>query len=243
MCFSLPGSRVCFFLLVALSWTTTTRAFRAPNSLNARQTLRPSRPPSTTTRALPNNKDDQLLVKPLPSSAPAPPLDSNPPLKVALMVEPTPFTYVCGYSNRFNEMLRYLQKAGDDVSILTTDDTPDPPKSVFGYPIATTLGFRFPLYSHVCVTFDVPELKGLRVMERFRPDIIHITSPGFLLFASLLYARVTRTPLIMSYHTHLPNYAVKYLGHIPRIEVRGRPQLDTVKGAKTRFQRIRRLVA
>lgn len=139
-------------------------------------------------------------------------------MKIALLFEPTPFNYVCGYSNRYNEMLRYIKKAGDDVSILTTDDKPDPPKEAFGYPISTTLGFRFPLYNHVCVTFDLPELKGLRLMEKFRPDIIHITSPGFLLFAALIYARVMRVPLIMAYHTHLPNYAKKYLGYIPRIE-------------------------
>lgn len=67
-------------------------------------------------------------VKPLPPTAPAPTLTSIPPMKIALLVEPTPFNYVCGYSNRYNEMLRYIKKAGDDVSILTTDDKPDPPK-------------------------------------------------------------------------------------------------------------------
>lgn len=35
-----------------------------------------------------------------------PNLKANPSLKVALMVEPTPFGYICGYSNRFNEMLK-----------------------------------------------------------------------------------------------------------------------------------------
>ncbi|GMI01086.1 hypothetical protein TrST_g9322 [Triparma strigata] len=157
-------------------------------------------------------------VKPLDPTAPAPLLSQNPPMKIALLVEPTPFNYVSGYSNRYNEMLRYIKQAGDDVSILTTDDRPSPPTSAFGYPIATTLGFRFPLYNHVCVTFDLPELKGLRLMEKFRPDIIHISSPGFLLFAALIYARVMRVPLIMSYHTHLPHYAKEYLGYIPRIE-------------------------
>jgi len=134
------------------------------------------------------------------------------------MVEPTPFTYVCGYSNRYNEMLRYLKKAGDEVNIVTTDDHKDPPKEAFGYPIEHTLGFRFPLYDHVVVSFDLPEIKGLRMMEALRPDVIHISSPGFLLFAALFYARLMKIPLLMSYHTHLPNYAVKYLGYIPGIE-------------------------
>jgi len=137
---------------------------------------------------------------------------SVPPRKIALMVEPTPFTYVCGYSNRYNEMLRYLKKAGDEVNIVTTDDHKDPPKEAFGYPIEHTLGFRFPLYDHVVVSFDLPEIKGLRMMEALRPDVIHISSPGFLLFAALFYARLMKIPLLMSYHTHLPNYAVKVRG-------------------------------
>lgn len=41
------------------------------------------------------------------------------PKRIGLMVEPTPFIHVSGYSNRFNEMLKYLNKAGDDVEIVT----------------------------------------------------------------------------------------------------------------------------
>jgi hypothetical protein len=70
----------------------------------------------------------------------------------------------------------------------------------------------------VVVSFDLPEIKGLRMMEAFRPDVIHISSPGFLLFAALFYARLMKVPLLMSYHTHLPHYAKQYLGYIPGIE-------------------------
>ncbi|GFH44389.1 hypothetical protein CTEN210_00863 [Chaetoceros tenuissimus] len=68
----------------------------------------------------------------------APDLSLTPPRKIFLMVEPTPFTYVCGYTNRFNEMLRYLSKAKDHVVILTTDSvTPkeELPKEKYGYTI------------------------------------------------------------------------------------------------------------
>ena len=43
------------------------------------------------------------------------PLCTEKPLKIALLVEPTPFNYVSGYSNRFKEMLKFLHKAGDQV--------------------------------------------------------------------------------------------------------------------------------
>lgn len=35
-----------------------------------------------------------------------PKLKATPPVKVALLVEPTPFTHISGYSNRFREMLK-----------------------------------------------------------------------------------------------------------------------------------------
>lgn len=150
-----------------------------------------------------------------------PPLKRNPPRNVALLIEPTPFTHVSGYANRFKEMLRYMSKAGDDVEILTVDTkTPkeDLPAESFGYPIEHTQGFVFPLYDHISLTFDLPEMKGAKMMERRRPDIIHVTSPGFMLFAGLFYARVMRIPLLLSYHTHLPLYGRNYLGFIPGIE-------------------------
>ena len=113
------------------------------------------------------------------SDAP-PPLRRNPPRKICLMVEPTPFTHVSGYANRFKEMLKFLSKAGDEVDILTVDSkTPakDLPKEAFGYPISHTQGFTFPLYNHISLTFDLPEMKGAQIVERMRPDLIHVTSP------------------------------------------------------------------
>lgn len=148
----------------------------------------------------------------------APPLKRAPPRNVALLVEPTPFTHVSGYANRFNEMLRYLAKAGDHVDVLTTDaKTPaaDLPTEAFGHAIQHTQGFTFPLYDHISLTFDLPELKGAKMMERRRPDLLHVTSPGFLLFAGLFYARVLRIPLLLSYHTHLVVYSRQYLKFLP----------------------------
>jgi len=151
----------------------------------------------------------------------APPLRSMPPRKVCLMVEPTPFTHVSGYANRFNEMLKFLAKAGDKVEVVTTDDTKSQkvlPTEAFGYPIHHTQGFQFKLYQDISLTLDLPEMKGARVLEKLKPDLIHATSPGFLVLAAVFYARVMRVPLVCSYHTHLPSYAINYLGFIPGIE-------------------------
>jgi sulfoquinovosyltransferase len=114
------------------------------------------------------------------SSADAPPLRRNPPRKVCLMVEPTPFTHVSGYANRFKEMLKFMQKAGDEVDILTVDSKTDAkklPKKMFGFRIQHTLGFTFPLYNQISLTCDLPEMKGAQICENFKPDLIHVTSP------------------------------------------------------------------
>lgn len=161
---------------------------------------------STTTS---NNRFHRDVVLQAASSPDSPPLRRHPPRKVCLMVEPTPFTHVSGYANRFKEMLKFLKKAGDDVDILTVDSkTPakELPKSFVGYPIRHTQGFTFPLYNHISLTIDLPEMKGAQIIEEMKPDLIHVTSPGFLVFAAIFYARVMCIPLVMSYHTHLPTY-------------------------------------
>jgi sulfoquinovosyltransferase len=110
----------------------------------------------------------------------APPLRRNPSRRVCLMVEPTPFTHVSGYANRFKEMLKFLKKAGDEVDILTVDSkTPASklPKESHGFPIRHTQGFTFPLYNHISLTCDLPEMKGAQIIEKFKPDLIHVTSP------------------------------------------------------------------
>ena len=54
----------------------------------------------------------------------------------------------------------------------------------------------------------------------FAPSLLRTNHDvsGFILFPAIFYARVMCIPLVMSYHTHLPSYAVNYLGFIPKIE-------------------------
>ena len=59
-----------------------------------------------------------------------------------------------GYSNRYQELLRYLSKAGDSVEIVCPDDSEKPPKDFLSYPISYTPGFRFSLYNSICLSYD-----------------------------------------------------------------------------------------
>mmetsp|Transcript_17190 Transcript_17190/g.26823 ORF Transcript_17190/g.26823 Transcript_17190/m.26823 type:complete len:498 (+) Transcript_17190:107-1600(+) len=160
----------------------------------------------------------------------APPLRMTPPRKLCLMVEPSPFTHISGYSNRFNEMLRFLAKAGDEVEIVTASDRSTAPESSnnsndhglisekFGHKVHHTRGFAFPLYNEVILSADVPDMIVGKVIQRMQPDLVHVTSPSFLIGASILYARLMSIPLVVSYHTHMPMYATKYLGWLPGVE-------------------------
>jgi len=113
-------------------------------------------------------------------------------------------------------MLKHLHRAGDQVEICTTDDVPEAPKKFLDYRINYSPGFRFPLYDHICLTFDY-KMVAYNFLKTFRPHIIHVSTPGLLCFAAAIYARVLRIPLLFSYHTHLPIYARDYMGFVPGI--------------------------
>ena len=130
------------------------------------------------------------------------------PLRVGLLVEPTPFTHVSGYANRFNEMLKNLRKSGDEVEVVTPDNEEHnaAPKVVHGHRIHNLRGFKFPMYPLITLTLDL-KMRALTIMNRFRPDILHVATPSFLCFCGIIASRILSVPLVLSYHTHLPVYA------------------------------------
>jgi hypothetical protein len=167
----------CFVIVLLAIVAVSTAAFHAVTHLASSNKLCTQRRNSRTTST---QLDVKKLLSNNSNSNDAPPLKRNPPRKVCLMVEPTPFTHVSGYANRFKEMLKFMAKAGDEVDILTVDSktpTDQLPKNAFGYRIQHTLGFTFPLYNQISLTLDLPEMKGATMLEKFKPDLIHVTSP------------------------------------------------------------------
>ena len=55
------------------------------------------------------------------------------------------------------------------------------------------------------------------MLQENKPEIVHISTPGFIVLLAAIYARALNVPIVMSYHTHLPVYAERYLGFIPFI--------------------------
>jgi hypothetical protein len=113
------------------------------------------------------------------------------PLRILLIVEPTPFGYTSGYSNRFKEMLQNIKDCGDEVHILTPDDSPNPPTEFMGYPITTLGGYRLIFYDHVMLSIDFDGIIEKTIKE-FHPDVIHVSTPGTLVLPTIYYARKYR---------------------------------------------------
>ncbi|GJQ09876.1 hypothetical protein GpartN1_g1667.t1 [Galdieria partita] len=137
-----------------------------------------------------------------------------PPHRIVMIIEPSPFTHVSGYSNRFIETLRYLKEAGDEVLVIVPEVLGSAPSEIFGFPIVNIPGFQFALYPNVVLSTGA-YIYFFLVLYRFKPDIVHLATPGCLCFSVLNWVRFLRVPLLLSYHTHLPIYANKYgLGYL-----------------------------
>ena len=127
--------------------------------------------------------------------------------------------------------LRVLSDAGDEVEVVVPDNSEDAPPKAHGFTVNNIPGFKFPMYPLITLgkpleyalattstssasfltnlvaatnpAFDV-RMKALSAMRRFKPDILHVSSPSFLVGVGVVTARVLGVPLVLSYHTHLP---------------------------------------
>ncbi|KXZ55233.1 hypothetical protein GPECTOR_3g374 [Gonium pectorale] len=142
------------------------------------------------------------------------------PRRVCIFVEPSPFTYVSGYKNRFTTMIKYLVEAGCEVLVVTTgrgytlpgvdsSSFRDQPETFAGARVVSALSFGCPWYLQVPLSFALSP-RIWREVRDFRPDVIHCSSPGVMVFAAKFYAWLLKAPIVLSYHTHVPSYLPRY---------------------------------
>eukprot|EP00891_Asterochloris_glomerata_P003976 jgi/Astpho2/3976/e_gw1.00063.105.1_t len=113
--------------------------------------------------------------------------------------------------NRFECLIKGLRELGDDVLVVTPD--PKPPKNYFGARVVNVLGFSLPQYKSPTLLLSLGlSVRVLWQLIMRRPDVIHVSSPGLLVFSGILYAKLLDLPLVVSYHTHIPGklYIPKY---------------------------------
>mmetsp|Transcript_12544 Transcript_12544/g.37669 ORF Transcript_12544/g.37669 Transcript_12544/m.37669 type:complete len:523 (-) Transcript_12544:480-2048(-) len=129
--------------------------------------------------------------------------------RVAIFVEPSPFSHVSGMKNRFETLIQGLRAAGDDVMVFTPDRSP--PAEYHGARVFSVLGFTLPQYKTPTMLLSAGlSVRVLWHLIMTRPHVIHASSPGPLVLGSILYAKLLAIPLVVSYHTHIPEYIPLY---------------------------------
>ncbi|KAK1426966.1 hypothetical protein QVD17_15648 [Tagetes erecta] len=131
----------------------------------------------------------------------------NKPRRIALFVEPSPFAYVSGYKNRFQNFIKYLREMGDEVMVVTTHE--GVPEEFHGAKLVGSRSFPFPWYQQVPLSLALSP-RIINEVKQFKPDIIHASSPGIMVFGALVIAKMLSVPIVMSYHTHVPVYIPRY---------------------------------
>ncbi|XP_020524963.1 sulfoquinovosyl transferase SQD2 [Amborella trichopoda] len=129
------------------------------------------------------------------------------PRRIALFVEPSPFAYVSGYKNRFQNFIKYLREMGDEVIVVTTHE--GVPQEFYGAKLIGSWSFPCPWYQKVPLSLALSP-RIISEVAKFKPDIIHASSPGVMVFGALVIAKLLCVPLVMSYHTHVPIYIPRY---------------------------------
>lgn len=140
--------------------------------------------------------------------------------RICVLCEPNPITYCSGHASRFRLLLKHFSDHFHEthkLELVAADAVhPSPPIECFDskIPIHYTVGFCPPQYKVMTLSFDVT-LKSLRVLfpsnEKF--DLIHVSSPGFLMIPAIVASQLYQIPLLMSYHTHLPVYLRSYFSY------------------------------
>ncbi|KAK9289727.1 hypothetical protein L1049_007886 [Liquidambar formosana] len=129
------------------------------------------------------------------------------PRRIVLFVEPSPFAYVSGYKNRFQNFIKYLREMGDEVMVVTTHE--GVPQEFYGAKLIGSRSFPLPWYQNVPLSLALSP-RIISEVARFKPDIIHASSPGIMVFGALIIAKILCVPIVMSYHTHVPVYIPRY---------------------------------
>lgn len=133
--------------------------------------------------------------------------ETSKPRRIALFVEPSPFAYVSGYKNRFQNFIKYLREMGDEVIVVTTHE--GVPEEFYGAKCIGSRSFPCPYYQKVPLSLALSP-RIISEVAAFKPDIIHASSPGIMVFGALAIAKMLSVPIVMSYHTHVPVYIPRY---------------------------------
>eukprot|EP00891_Asterochloris_glomerata_P003975 jgi/Astpho2/3975/e_gw1.00063.100.1_t len=102
-----------------------------------------------------------------------------------------------------------MQDMGSEVTVFTPCS--DPPKTFCGARVVNVLGFSLPFYKSPTLLLSLGlSVRVLWHLIKRRPDVIHVSTPGLMVFSAIMYAKLLAIPLVVSYHTHVVKYIPKY---------------------------------
>ncbi len=131
-------------------------------------------------------------------------------MRIALVTEVF-LPAVDGVVRRLQRTLEELQRRGEEVLVIAPHGAP--PRYA-GAAVAGMRALPLPLYpdgaGYPPKRVSLPQPAMGRMLESFRPDVIHAVNPVLLAAGAVRHARRTGTPLVASYHAHLPMYAASY---------------------------------
>ncbi len=130
-------------------------------------------------------------------------------MRIAIFTE-TFLPKVDGIVTTLCQTIRQLKKLGNEVLIFA------PEAGVKEYEQSRVVGISgcsFPFYPEL--TLSLPRASMREALTAFHPDIIHVADPALLGLAALYYGGGARggalgLPLVVSYHTDLPQYLHHY---------------------------------
>ena len=130
-------------------------------------------------------------------------------MRIAIFTE-TFLPKVDGIVTTLCQTIRQLKKLGNEVLIFA------PEAGVKEYEQSRVVGisgWSFPFYPEL--TLSLPRASMREALTAFQPDIIHVADPALLGLAALYYGGGARggalgLPLVVSYHTDLPQYLHHY---------------------------------
>ncbi|KAL8257372.1 hypothetical protein R6Q59_029413, partial [Mikania micrantha] len=113
------------------------------------------------------------------------------------------FRYMSGFKNRFQNFMKYLREMGDDVMVFTTHE--GVPEEFHGPKLVGSRRLKCQVPLSLALS---PRI--INDVKQFKPDMIHTSSPGIMVFSALVIAKMVSVPIVMSYYTHVPLYISRY---------------------------------
>jgi glycosyltransferase involved in cell wall biosynthesis len=124
------------------------------------------------------------------------------PLRVCLLTDT--LGDVNGVSRFIQNVAEEAYKTGRDLRVLTSTRFAVP-KLPNIYNFDPVFAWKMPKYEHLDTVLP-PIVRMLREIDRQRPDVIHISTPGPVGMVGFLAAKMMRVPIVGVYHTDFPAY-------------------------------------